>query len=94
MVRGKVPSPSADIYSLGVVAWQMLSRKPPFQGLHGHTILYLTGRGARPMSENLDDGFNGKYKELYTEMWSENERCRPALIVVITELNKLINRND
>ena len=94
MVRGKVPNPASDIYSLGIVGWQMLSRKPPFPGLHGHTILYLTGRGVRPSSENLDDGFNGKYKELYMEMWSENERLRPALIVVINELNNLLNKND
>ncbi|XP_051163320.1 serine/threonine-protein kinase mos [Leptopilina boulardi] len=93
VVRGEIPTPSSDIYSLGIVAWQMLSRKSPFQGLHTHTILYLTGCGARPLSGKYDDGFNGKYKELYVEMWSENKRRRPALIVIITELNKLIQDN-
>ncbi|XP_043468534.1 serine/threonine-protein kinase mos isoform X1 [Leptopilina heterotoma] len=91
VVRGEVPTPAADIYSLGVVAWQMLSRKSPFQGLHRHTILYLTGCGSRPFSVKCDDGFNGKYNDLYVEMWAENRRRRPALIVIITELDKLIS---
>lgn len=93
VVRGEVPTPSADIYSLGVVAWQMLFRKSPFQGHHSHTILYLTGCGARPFCGKCDDDFNGRYKELFVEMWAENKRSRPALIVVLIELDKLILGN-
>lgn len=41
MLRGDVPTFAADIYSLGIVAWQMLSREVPFHGLHIHTIIYI-----------------------------------------------------
>lgn len=41
VLRGDVPTFAADIYSLGIVAWQMLSREVPFHGLHIHTIIYI-----------------------------------------------------
>lgn len=92
VVCGKAPTPHSDIYSLGILAWQMLSRKSPFADLHKHTILYLTGKGIMPSDNDYDDGFGGMYKDLYKKCW--NKRCedRPDLLTVIKQL--IILRNE
>lgn len=88
-MRGNIPTPFSDIYSLGVVAWQMLSRKLPFNGMHIHTILYLTGKGKTPSDYYIKDDFQGKYKSLYRKSWSEVPQNRPGLTTIIQELEEL-----
>lgn len=87
VIKGSKPTPAADIYSLGVMAWQMLSRKLPYFGLHSHAILYLSAKGHRPENGELDDGFNGAYKSLYRKMWSQNAADRPATKEVINQID-------
>lgn len=89
MLRGDVPTFAADIYSLGIVAWQMLSREVPFHGLHIHTIIYISVKGTRPKSEDLDDEFDGRYKELFKAAWSQNISDRPTLSKIINKLDLL-----
>ncbi|KAL7299343.1 hypothetical protein TKK_0007916 [Trichogramma kaykai] len=91
VVQNKALTPSSDIYSLGVLAWQMLSRKSPFEGLHKHTILYLTGKGITPPDKDLADGCNGKYKDLYRKCWNEIPEDRPNLLIIMNQLNQLEN---
>ncbi|XP_058801485.1 serine/threonine-protein kinase mos-like [Phymastichus coffea] len=89
VVSGNKPTPLSDIYSLGVTAWQMLTRKRPFTGLHVHTILYLTGKGKKPSDSKLDDGFGGKYKEMYEQSWSKISKDRPSLNTIIKNLSQM-----
>jgi len=89
VLRGDVPTFAADIYSLGIVAWQMLSREVPFHGLHIHTIIYISVKGARPKDETLDDEFAGRYNELFRAAWSQNIADRPMLSEIINRLDLL-----
>lgn len=91
ILKGNKPSPAADIYSLGIVAWQMLSRILPFAGLHSHTIIYLSAKGYRPIDDNIDDEFKGAYKTLYRQMWSQNVIDRPTTSEVISKIDTLIS---
>ncbi|XP_011866588.1 PREDICTED: serine/threonine-protein kinase mos [Vollenhovia emeryi] len=89
VLRGDVPTFAADIYSLGIVAWQMLSREVPFHGLHIHTVIYISVKGTRPKDEALDDEFAGRYKELFRAAWSQNVADRPSLGEIIGRLDLL-----
>lgn len=75
---------------MGILAWQLLTRKTPFDGMHAHTILYLSGKGNRPNDEHVDDECNGDYKHLYRQMWSDDESKRPLINIVIIKLKKLL----
>lgn len=86
------PTPSSDVYSLGITAWQILARKLPFENLHSHTILYLTGKGSVPEDDKLDDELQNKYKELYREMWKKNPNDRIKILSVIEKLIILKNQ--
>ncbi|XP_029169516.1 serine/threonine-protein kinase mos isoform X2 [Nylanderia fulva] len=89
MLRGDEPTFAADVYSLGIVAWQMLSREVPFHGLHTHTIIYISVKGTRPKCETLDDEFSGRYKELFKAAWSQDIADRPTLNEIISKLDLL-----
>lgn len=91
VLRGIIPSAAADVYSLGILAWQILSRKIPFEGLHVHTIIYLSVKGKRPSDEDLNDEFEGRYKSLYREMWSQKITARPVTSKVTYMLDILLN---
>ncbi|XP_034171063.1 proto-oncogene serine/threonine-protein kinase mos [Osmia lignaria lignaria] len=90
VLKGNRPTPAADIYSLGIVAWQMISRKLPFAGLHSHTIIYISAKGSRPKDDDSDDEFNGVYKTLYRKMWSQNAIDRPTTNEIISKINTMI----
>ncbi|CAK9829405.1 Serine/threonine-protein kinase mos [Anthophora retusa] len=90
VLKGDTPTFAADIYSLGIVAWQMISRKLPFEGLHSHTIIYLSAKGHRPEDNNIDDEFEGTYKALYRKMWSQNPTDRPTPNEIINTTDTLI----
>lgn len=83
VLKGYAVTPAADVYSLGILAWQMLSRKLPFCSLHVHTIIYLSAKGARPEDEDLLDGLGGRYKLLYRRMWAQIPENRPTIESVI-----------
>ncbi|KAG5314832.1 MOS kinase, partial [Acromyrmex insinuator] len=89
VLRGDIPTFATDIYSLGIVAWQMLSREVPFYGLHVHTVIYISVKGTRPEYEDLDDEFDGRYKELFRAAWSQNIADRPSLHEIISKLDLL-----
>lgn len=65
----------------------MLSRKVPFHGLHVHTIIYISAKGARPDDEVLNDEYGGKYKELFRAAWSQNIADRPSMNEIIHRLS-------
>ncbi|XP_057326744.1 serine/threonine-protein kinase mos isoform X1 [Microplitis mediator] len=92
VIKGCTPMVESDIYSLGIIAWQMLSRKLPFLNDHSHTILYLTGKGVRPADNDIDDECHGHYKNLYQQMWSDNAIARPNLENIIFQLSYLLKK--
>ncbi|XP_066588874.1 serine/threonine-protein kinase mos-like isoform X2 [Prorops nasuta] len=89
VIRGEMPSQKADIFSLGIVTWQLNSKTIPFSDLHAHTKLYLIAKGIRP-ADDIEDEFNGDYRKLYTAMWSQNKIHRPSLAKIINKLRNLL----
>lgn len=40
IIRGLCSTPSSDMYSFGILLWQMETREMPFAGEHPHVIMY------------------------------------------------------
>jgi len=79
-LRGGLPSPACDIYSLGIFLWQLDSREVPFQGQHPQTIMFRTvSVGARPTPSRkptISNSIAGLV-ELYKQCWSAEPENRP-----------------
>ncbi|KAF0523914.1 kinase-like protein [Gigaspora margarita] len=84
-------SKECDIYSLGVLLWEISSLRPPFEE-EDRTFLYvkiLNGHRETPIV-----GTPQQYSDLYTECWQDNPKKRPIIDKVVDELRMQITRNE
>ncbi|CAG8745296.1 32482_t:CDS:2, partial [Gigaspora margarita] len=76
-------SKECDIYSLGVLLWEISSLRPPFEEEDGASlsIKILNGHRETPIV-----GTPQQYSNLYTECWQDNPKKRPTIKEVVDEL--------
>ncbi|KAG0076003.1 hypothetical protein BGZ92_002626, partial [Podila epicladia] len=99
-VRGVVPyisperlknSPfdhSSDVYSLGVIMWELTSGHPPFSRDGDNFLLpFEIMRGRR---EEIVPGTPIEYSDLYQRCWDGEPQHRPALSVVLNSLDAML----
>jgi len=80
-------SEASDVYAFGVVIWEILTGKKPFEGRNQAQIARLTEQGKRPPVDGLDqtDAFVGLMKRC----WDQNRQSRPSFQQVSMELRKM-----
>ncbi|KAG0255669.1 hypothetical protein DFQ27_006124 [Actinomortierella ambigua] len=81
-----------DIYSLGMVFWEISSGRPPFDSLgHHHSNQHvqnvLAGHREEPVT-----GTDPAFQQLYTRCWSSNPHERPSLDEIIETLGVLLKK--
>ncbi|KAF0475472.1 GGDEF domain-containing protein [Gigaspora margarita] len=80
---------SSDIYSLGVILWEISSSKPPFNNkkldLNNLKISIINGERENPINSTPID-----YKELYCDAWNNNpKKKRPSIEEVVNRLEDI-----
>src|ERR1041384_7846835 len=82
----------SDIYSLGVLFWELSSGCPPFidfsRELLGHHI------GIMGLRETPVENTPLEYQDLYQQCWNGEPDLRPDINKVYEELNKLKSQFD
>ncbi|RIB25823.1 kinase-like domain-containing protein [Gigaspora rosea] len=77
----------SDIYSLGVILWEISSGKPPYKSFQDeYQTLFHVNEGGR---EKPVDGTNPEYVELYKLCWDEDPAKRPDIKSVLETLKRL-----
>ncbi|CAG8818728.1 27561_t:CDS:10, partial [Gigaspora margarita] len=76
-------SKECDIYSLGVLLWEISSLRPPFEEEDRTSLLMniLDGHRETPIV-----GTPQQYSDLYIECWQDNPKKRPTIDKVVDEL--------
>ncbi|RHZ77262.1 hypothetical protein Glove_183g71 [Diversispora epigaea] len=78
---------NSDIYSLGIILWEISSGNPPFEMEPTVDLLDNIVKGKREM---IILGTPSKYKELYTDCWNHNRNSRPDISQVVKHLSEII----
>ncbi|RIB28062.1 kinase-like domain-containing protein [Gigaspora rosea] len=80
------PDEKSDVYSLGLLFWELTSGIPPFSNLYVAAIIseVLKGEG-----EKIIENTPLEYVSLYSKCWSSNSADRPTLNEILYELEKL-----
>ncbi|GBC02390.1 hypothetical protein RclHR1_00460028 [Rhizophagus clarus] len=82
----------SDIYSLGVVFWELTSRSPPFgfeSDLDQNQIMQITLGIVNGKRETPIPNTNSKFITLYEKCWQYEPQKRPDISEVTSELNKI-----
>ncbi|GES88045.1 kinase-like domain-containing protein [Rhizophagus clarus] len=86
----------SDVYSIGILLWEISSGHPPFESERhdfGLILEILEGRREEPVSETPKD-----YINIYTDCWNGKPDDRPTIREVFAKLNaskdKIVNESD
>src|SRR6185369_5620381 len=82
---------ASDIYSLGVIFWQISSGREPFKGEandeHKQKLLFsqiANGRREKPIAKTPT-----RYIYLFQDCWDSEPKARPNIFQVVNTLNEI-----
>ena len=86
VLRGDEYNLSADVYSYGVIIWEMVTRSEPFKGINTYAIAHQVGTDGRRLE--IPSDCPPFWRRLMLRCWAEPEE-RPSSAEVVTMLQKL-----
>lgn len=78
---------AADVYSYGVVCWELGSQKPPFAGQEIFSIIKKVMNGSE-IREKIDKSTPYHIKEIIKKCWKHDPELRPTMEQILEVLKK------
>ncbi len=86
MISGGEYKESADVYSFGIIAWEIMTRRQPFDDID--SIFALPGKivmeGKRP---NISEDIPGHILRIIQTSWDQNPLKRPSFQQISKEIS-------
>lgn len=89
LLKGETPTPKADIYSLGICLWQLLTREQPYGSENLYVVVFgVVAYNLRPRVPSGDET-SCHYQQLVKSLWQANPCLRPTASETIGILRSL-----
>uniref|UniRef100_A0A6B2L2P1 non-specific serine/threonine protein kinase n=1 Tax=Arcella intermedia TaxID=1963864 RepID=A0A6B2L2P1_9EUKA len=89
VLKGRPLSEKADVYSFGIVLWEMITGKEPFEHHEDYEkfVDAICDHGERP---EIPQDMHPSLQSLLQECWHDNQRKRPAFGEIIERIEQAI----
>ncbi|EXX54164.1 uncharacterized protein OCT59_024256 [Rhizophagus irregularis] len=84
----------SDIYSLGVLLWEISSGRPPFYDEDKQFDIDFALEISQGLRETIVPGTPEKYIKIYTKCWDDEPDNRPTIYQVVDWLNAIMTKTD
>ncbi|RIA90990.1 kinase-like domain-containing protein [Glomus cerebriforme] len=92
VISGKEHTFASDIYSIGMIIWEILSGQPPFMNFeHDYNLAMNIINGTRP---KILSGTPLEFKSLMEQCWNTNPLERPTIDVLFDKIENLRKNNS
>ncbi|CAG8443381.1 1083_t:CDS:2 [Acaulospora colombiana] len=87
VIKKKKYTAKADMYSLGMIMWQLSSGRPPFHNrLHDTDLAFDIINGKRP---KIVKGTPPEYVAIMRQCWNAHPEKRPDTVKILKKMNKI-----
>lgn len=84
-------TPAADVYSFGILLWELMSGQAPYRFMHNSDIMVMVTEGKRP---EIPAHFPIWYTELVENCWNQVYQLRPSFADIIGRLRGCLDANN
>ncbi|NXT70916.1 ANKK1 protein, partial [Chaetops frenatus] len=91
--NSKPPGTKYDVYSFGIVIWEVLMQKKPYAGANMMAIIVKVAAGRRPGLELVRDDWPGECHQMVDLMkrcWDQDPKQRPSFADIPVETDVLL----
>jgi len=92
LLKGELPSKACDVYSFGILLWQLDSRSVPYLGQHPQVVMFqVVSMVARPKPPLISAAAVGlpAFTALYSKCWAARPTERPSMEIVAKNVKSM-----
>eukprot|EP00803_Ostreobium_quekettii_P011670 evm.model.scf_682EXC.10 EVM.evm.TU.scf_682EXC.10 scf_682EXC:53115-55517(-) len=90
LLKGGMLTPAVDVYSFGILMWELMSGHRPYPGKSQREIMLAVIDGCRPA---ITEDFFPEYVDMLNMCWDQDYSKRPSFPMLIDTLMKMLDKH-